>query len=195
VIQTLAKDPIILLTTSRKPTKTMRTFCRDISHTFSNIVRINRGKLSLEGIAEKALELGAEKVMVIDRWKEGSGRIRFFRISGRGLDVIPPLIYMKSIKLRRDFGENMPKGRRVKSVAIMSPRKVPLEVKKVESALSEIFGPRILSFDEVVNRKHDAAMQISADPSNYIVVTFKLIPELVEIGPRIKISHLTWELT
>lgn len=191
MIQILAKEPIILLTTSRKPTKTMRTFCRDIFHTFSNIVRINRGKLSLEGIAEKALEVGAEKVMVVDRWKGGSVRIKFFRISGKGLNVIPPLIYMKSIKLRRDFGEKVPKWRRVKSVAIMSPRKVPLEVKKVESTLSEIFGSRILSFDEIVNRKYDAAMQISVDSSNYIVATFKLIPELVEIGPRIRISHLT----
>lgn len=189
----MAKKPFILLTTSRRPAKDMRTFCGDISHTFPNIVRINRGKLSLEGIAEKALELDAEKAMVVERWKGGLGKIRFFRISEKGLDAVSPLICIGGIKLRRDFGENMPKRRRIKSLAVASSRKVPLKVRRLENALSEFFNIPILPFNEVVNRKCDVAMQISADQSNSIVITFKLVPELVEIGPQIRISHLVWE--
>jgi len=172
----------------------MRTFCKDISHTFPNIVRINRGKLSLEGTAEKALELGAEKVMIVERWKKGLAKIRFFTISEKGLDAVPPLIYIGGLKLRRDLREKMPKGRRIKSLAVASSRNVSLKVERIEKALSEFFNIPIIPFYEVVNRKCDAVIQISADQPNRIIITFMLLPKLVEIGPQIRISHLIWEL-
>jgi len=172
----------------------MRTFCKDISHNFPNIVRINRGKLSLEGTAEKALELGAEKVMIVERWKKGLAKIRFFTISEKGLDAVPPLIYIGGLKLRRDLREKMPKGRRIKSLAVASSRNVLLEVRRIENVLSEFFNIPILSSDEAVNRKCDAVIQISADQPNRIIITFMLLPKLVEIGPQIRISHLIWEL-
>ncbi|MEM4713464.1 MAG: hypothetical protein QXQ61_02820, partial [Candidatus Bathyarchaeia archaeon] len=103
---------MILLTTSRRPTKGIRTFCKDLSHTFPNILRINRGKLSLEDVTAKALELGAKKVVVIDRWKGGPGKIELYQLDSR-LQPIPPLIYLRSVKLRREF-QTMPRGRRIK---------------------------------------------------------------------------------
>jgi len=172
----------------------MRTFCKDLSYTFQNTARTNRGKLSLEGVAEKALELDAEKVMIIERWKGDSGKIQFFRIGEKGLDAVPPLIHLRGITLRRDFGENMLRERRVKSMAITVSPKPLLEIEKFGNVLSEFFSIPILSFQEAVDKKYDVAMQISTDPSNHIIVTFKLIPELVEVGPQIKISHLIWEL-
>jgi len=195
VISVLVKRQRVLLTTSRRPTKGMRTLCRDISYTFSNVVQINRGKLSLEGIAEKALELGIEKAMVVDRWKGGPGKIEFFEVRQDGLEAVPPIIYLRNVKFRRDFGEKMLKGRRIKSIAIAVSPSESFEVKKIEKAFSVFFGISSLSLDEAVNRKYDAVMQILADSSNCIAITFRLVPELVEVGPRIGISHLVWELT
>jgi len=157
-------------------------------------VRINRGKLSLKGVAEKTLELDAEKAMIVERWKEGMGKIRFFDISEKGLDAVPPLIYVRGVKLRRDFEENTPKRRRMKSLAVASSPTVPLKVKRLENALSEFFNIPTLPFEEVINRKCDAAMQISTDQSNSVIITFKLVQGLVEVGPQIRISHLVWEL-
>lgn len=157
-------------------------------------MRINRGKLSRGGVAEKALELDAEKAIIIGKWRGDSGKIEFFRISAKGLDVIPPLIYVKSVKLRRDFKEDMPRGRRIKSIAIEASKTPSLEVKRLENVLSEFFNIPVFSFKEICDREFDAAMQISADPSNRMIITFKLVPELVEIGPQIRVSHLVWEL-
>jgi len=157
-------------------------------------VRINRGKLSLDGVAEKALELGARKVIIVARWEGGSGKIEFFRISEKGLYAVSPLIYVKAVKMSRDFGENVPRGKRIKSVAIAASRRASLEVKGLENALSEFFGIPILSLKEIHNRKFDVAMQILKDSSNRMIITFKLVPELVEVGPQIKVSHLVWEL-
>jgi rRNA maturation protein Rpf1 len=190
----LAEKSLILLTTSRRPVKNTRTFCRDLSTTFPNVVRVNRGKLSLGGVAEKALELDAEKAIIIGKWRGDSGKIQFFRTSAKGLDVIPPLIYVKGVKLRRDFEENAPRRKRIRSVAIAASKTPSLEVKRLESVLSEFFNIPVFSLKEIHDRKFDAAMQISADPSNHMIITFKLIPDLVEIGPQIRVSHLVWEL-
>jgi len=195
VIYTLVEKSFILLTTSRRPVKNTRTFCRDLSNTFPNVIRVNRGKLSRGGVAEKALELDAEKAIIIGKWRGDSGKIEFFRISAKGLDVIPPLIYLKGVKLRRDFEENAPGGRRIKSVAIAASKTSSLEVKRLENVLSEFFSIPVFSLKEICDREFDAAMQISVDPSNRMIITFKLVPEFVEVGPQIRVSHLVWELT
>ena len=175
--------------------KNMRTFCRDLSSIFQNVVRVNRGKLSLGGVAEKALELDAEKVIIIGKWRGESGKIQFFRISAKSLDVVPPLIYVKGVKLSRDFEKNALRGRRLKSVAITASKTSSLEVEKLENVLSEFFNIPVFSLKEICDRKFDVAMQISVDPSNRMIITFKLIPEFVEVGPQIRVSHLIWELT
>ncbi|MGB9854180.1 MAG: Brix domain-containing protein [Candidatus Bathyarchaeales archaeon] len=184
---------MILLTTSRRPTKAIRTFCRDLLHTIPNTLRINRGKLSLEGIAEKALEVNAEKVLIVERWKGGPGKIQFFDLSGKGLRLIPPLIYLKRVKLQREFQEAKPKGRRIKSLALAASQSLSVEVKKLEDALSKFFGIPIISYEETM-RGYDALMQIILGQQGFLTVTFRLIPERVEVGPRIGISHLIWEV-
>ena len=190
----MAEKPFILLTTSRRPTKNMRSFCRDLSHTFPNTVRINRGKLSLERVAGKALELDAEKVMIIERWKGGMGKIRFFGIGEKGLDNVPPLIHISSVKLRRDSGENEKKRKKMKSLAVASSLKAPLKVKRLENALSRFFSIPILLFNEVTKEKCDIAMQILTDQSNKVIITFKFVPGFVEAGPQIRVSRLVWKL-
>lgn len=190
----MIKEQSVLLTTSRRPTRSIRTLCRDISHTFPKVVRINRGKLSLEGVAEKALELNAGKVVIIDRWKGGPGKIHLFNLAGGGLEEIPPIIYIHDVKLRRDFEERIPRGRRIKSIAFATISREDCEAAKLKSALTRFFGIPILSLDEAVSEKYDAVMQILADPENRFVITFKLIPELAEIGPRVVLSHLVWEM-
>lgn len=189
----MVEKPFILLTTSRRPVKNTRTFCRDLTNTFPNVVRVNRGKLSLSGVAEKALKLDAEKAIIIGKWRGDSGKIQFFKISEKGLNAIPPLIYVKGVKLSRDFEKNA-LGRRLKSVAIAASEIPSLEVEKLENVLSEFFNVPVFSLEEICDRKFDAAMQISVDPSNRMIITFKLIPEFVEVGPQIRVSHLVWEL-
>ena len=146
-------------------------------------------------MAEKALKLDAEKVIIISKWRGDSGKIELFRISEKGLDAVPPLIYVKDVKLRRDFEENIPRERRLKSVAITASKIPSLEVKRLENALSKFFNIPVFSLKEICDREYDAAMQILADQSNHIIVTFKLAPEFVEVGPQIRVSHLVWELT
>lgn len=184
---------MILLTTSRRPTRRIRTFCKDLSHSIPNTTRINRGKLSLEGLAAKALELGANKVLIIDRWKGGPGKIELFKVEGGRLQPIPPLIYLRGVKLRREFG-TMPRGRRIKSTVILASPNVPQEVIRLEETLSDFFQIPIAHVEEEC-KQYSAVMEISMNEVGEIVVSFRLLPENVEVGPRMRISHLIWDLT
>ncbi|MEM3874386.1 MAG: hypothetical protein QXU45_04575 [Candidatus Bathyarchaeia archaeon] len=148
--------------------------------------------MSLEGVAAKAIELGAEKVAIVDRWKGGPGKIELYRVNGK-LQPIPPLVYLRGVKLRREF-QTMPRGRRIKSVAIVSSPKQSQEVGRLEKALSEFFGVPVVSSEDEY-RGYSAIMQTTINPAGEIVATFRLLPENVEIGPRIRISHLIWDLT
>lgn len=184
---------MILLTTSRRPTRRIRTFCKELSYNIPNLTRINRGKLSLEGLAAKALELNAEKVVIVDRWKGGPGKIELFKLENGKLQPIPPLIYLRGVKLRREFG-TMPRGRRIRSTVILASSKPSREIEKLEEALSAFFNlPIIQGLEDCKNC--NALMQTEMNEAGEIVVTFRLLPENVEIGPRMRISHFIWDLT
>lgn len=152
---------------------------------------MNRGKLSLQGLAEKALELNAEKVVVVERWKGGPGKIEFYKLGENGLQPTPPLIYLRGVKLQREF-QTMARRRRIKSVAIAAVADASEESEMLERALSSFFSIPIISrVDEY--RGYNGVMHIAAEPSGYFVVTFKVLPENLEIGPRLTIARLSWD--
>jgi len=172
----------------------MRTLCRDIAYAFPNIVQVNRGKLSIEGIVERALELGAEKVIVVDRWKGGFGKMGFFEVKQDDLSGVAPIIYLRGAKFRRDFGRIVSKGIRLRSVAIASSSNRNFEAQRLANAFSNFFDAPALSIEKTINNEHHTVVQILTDSLNRITITLKLVPELIEIGPRLEISHLVWEL-
>ncbi|NWG10681.1 hypothetical protein HXY33_02860 [Candidatus Bathyarchaeota archaeon] len=191
----MGKRQSVLLTTSRKPTANMRTLCRDLSCVFPNLIRINRGKLSLEGIAEEARGFDVDRVTIISRWEKGLGKIEFFELAGDDLRNALPTAYLREARFRRDFGQQVSKETKIESIVITAVSKENFDVKKFEDFLASFFNIPVLSLEEPVPSNYDAAMQILVDHSKRMTITFRLIPGLTEIGPRIGISHLTWKVT
>jgi len=181
---------VILLTTSREPTRKIRTLCQDFARSIPNIIRINRGKLNLDGIAEKALELDADRVVVIDRWKGGPGKINLFRIEPTGLTPVPPLMYVAGVRLQREFEA---KTKSIRSLAVTTAPGISPEVMKIAGHLSNFLNFPMLSINEVA-LKYQASMHISRNSSDQTQITFMLLPEMVEMGPRITISRAVWEI-
>ena len=181
---------MILLTTSRRPTNRIRTLCHDLTRSIPNLVRINRGKLNLEGIAEKALELNADRAILLDRWKGGLGKIKLFQAGPKGLILLPPLIFVRNILLQREL-----KGVRCKtlhSLTITTSLENSPQVIKVAESLSSFLNVPVSTMDMTASR-YDAAMHVSSGASNQIQITF-VFPQAMEIGPRITISHMVWEV-
>ena len=180
---------MILLTTSRRPTRRIRTLCHDFVRSVPNIVRINRGKLNLDGIAERAVELNANRIVAIDRWKAGPGKIKLFRIAQTGLVPVPPLMYVAGVRLRREFEA---KTKRIRSLVVTMEPENPTETIRIAEQLSDFFNLPRLSIDEAAT-KYQASMHVSLDASRRAQITFMFLPQMVEIGPRITLSKVVWE--
>ena len=181
---------MILLTTSRRPTSRLRTFCRDIARGIPGTMRTNRGKMSLNQLAERAVEEGISRLVVIERWKGGPGRIRLFKIEGGEIVQEPPQIYMQGIRLQREFerGEVA-----LKSLMISKPDNETSDVVMLAQALSDFLGIPMINADEPLSR-YKAAMEIRRSKTGKISLSFLLFPGRAEIGPRVTISHLVWNV-
>jgi len=183
---------VILITTSRRPTRRIRTFCNDLARCIPNSIRINRGKLSREGVAEKALELEADRVIIIDRWKGGPGKIEFFKVD-ENLTGVPPLIYIRGIKLQREIG--FPKSRPFSSLAITAVyAQGEEEIPKLVGAFSKFLEAPTATLEELPMQSYQVFMHVSRDILERVRITFFKLPENREIGPRITISHVIWSL-
>ena len=181
---------MILLTTSRRPTGRMRTFCRDLANSIPDVMRVNRGKMSQDGVAEKAIEVEADRAIVVERWHGGPGKINLFSVSSTGLKPVPPLMLISGIHLRRELTEGM---RGVKSSVVTVEPKASPELARAAERLSQFFGLPVQSLDESVS-KHRASVHLSFDSSRRIQVTFMLLRRMVEIGPRVTLSKLLWDV-
>jgi U3 small nucleolar ribonucleoprotein protein IMP4 len=180
----------MLLTTSRRPTGRIRTFCRDLANSIPDVIRVNRGKMSLDGVAEKAIELEADRVVVVDRWHGGPGKLNLFQASSKGLKPIPPLMLISGIRLRREFKEGT---RRARSSAITLVPQDSAELTRIAGRMSNYFGLPVLSLDEA-SENHRASMHFSFDSSRHTQITFTLLSRMVEIGPRVTLSKMIWKV-
>jgi rRNA maturation protein Rpf1 len=180
----------MLLTTSRRPTGAIRTLCRDLANSLPDVIRVNRGKMSLDGVAEKAIEVEADRAVVVDRWHGGPGRITLFQLARNGLKVIPPIMLIAGVRLRREFTE---KTRRIRSSAITVESEDSSLLDRIADCLSQFLGLPVLSVEEAA-KKHRASMHLSFGSSRRLQITFVLLRGMVEIGPRITLSKLVWEV-
>jgi rRNA maturation protein Rpf1 len=146
--------------------------------------------MSLDGVAEKAIEFEADKVVVVDRWCGGPGRINLYKLSN-GLEPVPPLMMIKSIRLRREF-ENVKKRGQSSAITFEPENSVPLA--RIAGELSQFFGLPVVSLDDAP-KKHAAAMHLSFDRSRCLQLTFKRLQRMVEIGPRVTLSNLIWDVS
>lgn len=185
-----AEPSKILITTSRNPTQTIRTFCNDLTRSIPNSLRANRGKSSLDNLAEKALEYEAGKVIICDRWKGGLGKIQLFEVGGSGFVQFYPLICVKKVNLRRTFGHVRSKA--VKSLILQTEGELSFEAHKLADALSHFFKIPRLTTDKTLSPNAQTIMQISLDAARRIQITFLHTSRKIEIGLRITISHLIW---
>jgi rRNA maturation protein Rpf1 len=179
---------LILLTTSRRPTERIRTFCRDLAYSIPDVVRVNRGKMSLDGVGEKAIELDADKIIIVDRWQGGPGKISLFQISN-GLKPVMPTMLLSNMRLKRELNERT--SRICASVITIAPN-IPSALKQAAESLSKFLHLPLLSLGDTVDC-HRASLHFSVDSSQKLNATFMLLGQLLEIGPRLTLSRLIWD--
>jgi hypothetical protein len=141
--------------------------------------------MSMDEIAEKALDYDTDRVVIVDRGQEGLGNIKFFKVGESGLVSVPPAMYVAGARLRRELGVSRTKP----ALAIVSDPSEKLLV--VAEALSKFFTIPLMSKDEAF-RSDSAVMRLAINTANRIVIAFMVEPSHVEIGPRIVVSRVDW---
>jgi len=179
---------MILLTTSRRPTKGIRTLCRDLQRTIPGLKRLNRGKMSLHEVGEKAAELGADKIAIIGRWKGGFGRIRLLKVNEM-ITQVPPCICIRSIKPQREFdaAKKPSQSLFVDGTNVGNP-----EAERLREGLSSFLGLPLMKTGPTPP-EYRATMRLAVESSHMIRLSFYVLPENAEVGPRMTISTVEWE--
>lgn len=176
----------ILLTTSRNPTPRIRTFCNELSRMIPGIVRVNRGKMSADEVAEKALECEADRIVIVDRRHGGPGDIKLFKIGETGLVSTPPVIHVAGIRLQRDFGSS--RSRSAGYIVVVSDDKG--ESLRLSDAVSVFFNLPIRPMQSFLEETA-TQMYVSKDKAGRVAMTF-MSGLHREVGPRIVVSGLEW---
>jgi hypothetical protein len=101
-------------------------------------------------------------------------------------------MYVASIKLQREF--NGAKTKPIRSLIITTPSEKSNEIIRIAKSLSNFLNVPLSQMDKAVS-KSQTSMHVSPDDLHRSQVTFMLLlPETVEIGPRITLSHVAWEI-
>ena len=103
---------------------------------------------------------------------------------------VTPLIYVASVRLQREFET---KAKHVRSLVVTTEPENPPESVRIAEHLSDFFNLPRLSIDEAAT-EYQASMRVSLDASRRTQITFMLLPQMVEVGPRITLSKLAWEV-
>jgi rRNA maturation protein Rpf1 len=82
----------------------MRTLCNDLARVLSHALKVNRGKLSLQGLKELALSRGGDRFIVVERRKGGPGLLRFYQYSPRGVWQVPLTVSLGGVTTQDDLG-------------------------------------------------------------------------------------------
>jgi len=179
----------ILITTSRRPTRGIRALARDLARSIPHAIRVNRGKMSLEGVAERALEAEAGRVILLERWKGGPGMVRLFRVGPGGLTGVFPVLRLAGVRPQREFKA---RTRPTRPLVVTIPPEASPETRRIAEALADFLGVSASTVGEAAPGR-STSLHVSPDPSHRGRITFLLLPEAVEVGPRLTLSHVAWE--
>lgn len=166
----------------------MRSLCHDLERVIPNAIRINRGKLSFSELIGKAFDMEADRLLIIERWKGGPGRIQFFQISSE-VTHLPPLLILGGVKTQIDFGRRRRLSKNIAVTVIDDPPKNIMDLAKFLSQFLKV----PLSITKSSEEKVTTAIQISPIPDKGARIQFNAPPSGTEVGPRLIVKKAVWE--
>ena len=166
----------------------MRSLCHDLERVLPNTVHINRGKLSVSEIIEKALEKEAERIIIVERWKGGPGRIRFHQTAYEATSPLPLLI-LGGVKTQIDFGGRRRLSRNLVLAVTDNPSK---ETAALAQFLSTFLKVPLLK-EGALEGRFKAVLRLSTIHDGETQIQFFSLPTLKEVGPKLMVSRTVWE--
>ena len=180
---------MILLTTSLRPTKGIRTLCKDLERSIPTLGKLIRGKMSKYEIADEMVLVSAPKIIFVERWERGFGILEFFELRREKLAWVPPRIFISTVKFRREFGIS----RKPANASFVDGTDEKTEqIKRLLKKFAEMLDLPIATPSET-SFEFDTVMRFTRSPKYLITISFHKHPSGVEIGPRIAIAKVDWK--
>ncbi len=163
------EKPLILVTTSHRPTQRVRSFVKDLVSVLPRAVKLNRGKSSLQGLYYDARGLGAKRVVVVSTWKGNPGTITVYEPLEPPDEGLKPLVSLRlrGVKLSRETPGAV-RSRGVSSLGVYPEGSEPQRL--LADALVRGFLARLLLDPETPG--FDAVAHVEAVPGLVGVVRF-----------------------
>ena len=128
---------MILITTSRKPGRRTRSFCKDLSKALPGSKYVNRGKGNIWDMVEFALAQGYFRLLVVGETKGNPSIIRTIEVEGEPRWGIQ--LYITGVRLCREIGCSSHDGDFVR-----------IESENYQEALQKVFSYPLEEGDPVV---------------------------------------------
>lgn len=183
--------PSLLITTSRRTSNRVRSFVRDLWSVLPGTERFNRGSMSIEELISRIRQSGAKAALIISIWK-GNPR-ELILLSPDGNEFLK--IKIESALLRRETNPtfksrlNGIEGVWLKSGSSVNVMKIAKDFASIlDIPLNEYQTPLTLQTET-----NKTALWFEASEGK-ILWTHYATKDLIEIGPRIRISSI-WRNT
>ncbi len=177
---------MLLITTSRRPTRRVRALGHDLKRVLPSAIQMNRGKLSFEEVMEQARILGADRIIFLHRWKGGPGKIELYGLNSDG-GLFFPIIYLASTQHQNELHGPVPAKKRL---ALVEPQIDCMELKHLSESLSAFLGMPLLEREEAMKAAKIA--MIFSETDSHLTMSFESLSDKIEIGPRLVIKNLIW---
>ncbi len=175
----MQRPPIrILITTSRRPTRRIRSLVKDLVAILPGAERITRGHLSLDELASEAYLRGADRVLIIYGKKGNPSLIKIYKTTPNGLEAVTSLI-IKGLSLSREIRRPLPDKKPTGIVVTVDGSSIADLV-----ADSIVIGLKARVFEEA--RGDDLKIILRSISDNTVLAEFSFMNKLV--GPRLKLS-------
>lgn len=181
---------MIAFTTGRETNQRLNSLVKDLAHALPSSRVVRRGKCSREELATRLHEEGFSHAVIIYRWHGGPGRLDFNSINSDGLSPLPPNLLLKEARLGRE------NSNRVKCVAtaITRAKEASAEARRFCSALSLAFELPLTEPLNPMATTGKASFHVTQTSNGIIQLALTSPPGQGEVGPKLTISRLTWNL-
>jgi U3 small nucleolar ribonucleoprotein protein IMP4 len=177
---------MLLITTSHRPTKRIRALGHDLKRMMPSAIQMNRGKLSFEEVVKQARIAGADRVMFLQRWKGGPGKIELYELNS-GVDLFFPVIYLASTQHQNELQGRIHETKRL---VIVKPQVDGQELKHLSESLSTFLDTPLVEREQAV-KDFEIGMTFGKTNS-HLAMSFEILSNNTEIGPRLVIKNLIW---
>jgi rRNA maturation protein Rpf1 len=184
----LGVSPVIGFTTGRQTNQRLNSLLKDLVHSIPTARVVRRGKSSLSDLGSRLFEERLEYVTILQRWHGGPGRIDFFKVEGQGLAHVAPSVLLKAVKLSREYPHS---GKHI-AEAVTYEASVSGPTRRFVQRMSMVLG---LAESNLPTRPEiNSTLHVSDKADGSIIVALTSSPAHREVGPKLQISRLVWDL-